>query len=163
MEAFTAGLSEVTQQGYLDDRIRQVHRFGKMLLDANIPIQQPIGGHAIIIDASAFLPLVPKDEYVAQTLAVELYVEAGIRGAEIGTLTNRRDPITGSNLLAATEFLQLAIPRQAYTNDQLAFVANALTQIYKRRFTITRGLYIVHEDAILSRYMIQMKRVEDNS
>ncbi|UKZ53262.1 hypothetical protein TrVGV298_007054 [Trichoderma virens] len=163
MEAFAVGLNEVTQQKYLDDRISQVYRFGKMLIDANIPVQQPIGGHAIVIDASAFLPHVSQEEYVAQTLAVELYVEAGIRGAEMGALLSGRDPITGNNRPVATEFLRLAIPRRTYTNDQLAFVANALRRIHDRRLTITRGLYIVHEDVNLGHLTIQMIRAEEKT
>ncbi|KKO97493.1 hypothetical protein THAR02_10404 [Trichoderma harzianum] len=160
MEAFAVGLNEVTKQEYLDDRISQVHRFGEILINAEIPIQQPIGGHAIVIDASNFLPNVPQEEYVAQTLAVELYLEAGIRGAEMGVLVNGRDPITGIDRHATTEFFRLAIPRRTYTNDQLAFVANALGNIYNRRFKITRGLYIVHEDATLRHFTIQMIRAE---
>ncbi|KKO96628.1 hypothetical protein THAR02_11266 [Trichoderma harzianum] len=162
MEAFAVGLHEVTEQSYLDDRMSQVYRFGKMLIDANIPVQQPIGGHAIVIDAAAFLPNVPQEEYVAQTLAVELYLEAGIRGVEMGVLMNGRDPITGRNRPAA-EFLRLAIPRRTYTNDQLAFVANALCKIYNRRHTIDRGLYIVYEDATLRHFTIQMIRAEEKT
>lgn len=162
MEALTVGLSEVTQQDYLDDRIRQIHKFGMRLMAANIPIQQPIGGHAIVIDASLFLPLVPREEHAAKTLAVELYVEAGIRGAGIETVIGGRDPITGinRNRPKAKEFLHLAIPRQAYTNDQLSFVANALIQIFERRFTITKGLNVVHKDAILRYLAIQLKKAD---
>ncbi|PTB40406.1 hypothetical protein M441DRAFT_70207 [Trichoderma asperellum CBS 433.97] len=165
MEALTVGLGEVTQQEYLDDRIRQIHRFGMRLMAANVPIQQPIGGHAIVIDASLFLPLVPREEYVAKTLAVELYVEAGIRGAGMETVIGGGNPITGinRNRSNAKDFLYLAIPRQAYTNDQLSFVANALIQIFERRFTITRGLYVVHEDAILRYLTIQLKKADGKS
>lgn len=158
MEAFRIGLSEVTQQSYLNDRIHQVFQLGKILVDASIPVQKPIGGHAIVIDASAFLPRVPKEEHAAKTLAVELYVEAGIRGVEIDTILNEGDTPANGSRPAAAEFLRLAIPRQTYTNKQLAFVANALVEIYNRRFTITRGFNIVHEDAGLKRFTIQMKR-----
>lgn len=92
---------------------------------------------------------------------MELYVEAGVRGVEMGLLMNGRDPIIGGDRTSATEFLRLAIPRRTYTNDQLAFVANALRSIYNRRLTITRGLYIVHEDAILKHFTIQMIRAEE--
>lgn len=165
MEALTVGLSEVTQQDYLDDRIRQIYKFGMRLMAANIPIQQPIGGHAIVIDAALFLPLVPREEHAAKTLAVELYVEAGIRGAAIETMFSTRDSIVGiSRSQSETkEFLHLAIPRQAYTNDQLSFVANVLIQIFERRFTITRGLEVVHEDATLRYLAIQLKKANEKS
>lgn len=158
MEAFRIGLNEVTQQSYLNNRIYQVFQLGKILIDANIPVQKPIGGHAIVIDASAFLPRVPKEEHAAKTLAVELYVEAGIRGVEIDTILDERDTSANCNRPVAAELLRLAIPKQTYTNNQLAFVANALVEIFNRRFTITRGFNVVHEDAVSKQFTIQMKR-----
>ncbi|KJZ69586.1 Putative beta-eliminating lyase [Hirsutella minnesotensis 3608] len=144
MEAFAVGLGEVTDSHYLDSRIGQVHRLGRMLIEAGIPIQRPIGGHAIIVDATTFLPYVPREEYPAQTLAVELYVEAGVRGVEIGTLLNDRDPCTGEQRYAQTEFLRLAIPRRVYTNDHLAVVGSGLKNVFARRASITVGRLSIH-------------------
>jgi tryptophanase len=128
------------------------------LTAAGVPVQQPIGGHAIVVDATAFLPLVPKDEYAAQVLAVELYLEAGVRGVEIGTLMNDRDPDTGRDRRAKAEFMRLAIPRRVYTNDQLDVVANALISIYRRRSTIFRGFRILDESKRLRHFTVTLER-----
>lgn len=158
MEALAVGLNEVVDRDYLTGRIGQVQRFGQMLLDAQIPVQQPIGGHAVVIDATAFLPLVPKEEFVAQTLAVELFVEAGVRGVEIGTLLNGRDPETGRNRYADTEFLRLAIPRRVYSDSHLNYVARAIIKLYKRRLTIKTGFVIREEAKTLRHFTVRLER-----
>lgn len=158
MDAMAVGLDEVTDIDYLNCRIGQVHRLGQNLLEAGVPAQQPIGGHAVVVDASAFLPRVPKEEFVAQTLAVELYLEAGVRGVEIGTLLMDRDPNTGENRFASAEFLRLAIPRRVYSNDQLALVSNALIDLYSRRFMIRRGFNIVEEAKTLRHFTLRLER-----
>ncbi|KAJ3453533.1 hypothetical protein MRS44_014014 [Fusarium solani] len=158
MEALAIGLDEATCSDYLDSRIGQVQRLGDRLIAAGIPVQRPVGGHAIVVDASAFLPLVPKDEYAAQVLAVELYLEAGVRGVEIGTLMNDRDPDTGRDRRAKAEFMRLAIPRRVYTNDQLDVVANALISIYRRRSTIFRGFRILDESKRLRHFTVTLER-----
>ncbi|RSL48164.1 hypothetical protein CEP54_013069 [Fusarium duplospermum] len=162
MEALAVGLGEATCADHLRSRVGQVQQLGRKLIDAGIPIQQPVGGHSIVIDAAAFLPLVPREEFVAQMLAVELYLEAGVRGVEIGTLMNGRDPITGHNRYARAEFMRLAIPRRVYGNDQLDVVAKALIDIYGRRFTISRGLRIVKEADTLRHFTVILKRAEDD-
>lgn len=86
MNALAIGLDESTEFTYLDYRIKQVKILGDILEEAGIPYQKPAGGHAIFVDAKKFLPYVPKEEYIAQTLAVEFYLEGGVRGVEIGTL-----------------------------------------------------------------------------
>ncbi|KAH7113535.1 pyridoxal phosphate-dependent transferase [Dactylonectria macrodidyma] len=159
MDALAVGLSEVTDLDYLDSRIGQVRRFGETLLDADIPVQQPIGGHCIAIDACAFLPLVPRGEYVAQTLAVDLYLEAGVRGVEIGTILDGRDPSTGKNRHPQAEFMRLAIPRRVYMNEHLDLVANALIRIYRRRNAITRGFRISEEAKTLRHFTIRLERL----
>ncbi|OQE31073.1 hypothetical protein PENFLA_c002G09464 [Penicillium flavigenum] len=125
---------------------------GQILINAGIPIQRPVGGHAVLVNAGSFLPAVPQEEYVAQTLAVALYVEAGVRGVEIGTLLNGRDPSTGCERFAEVEFLRLAIPRRVYSNEQMQYVARALINIYRRRSSVVRGLSIVEEKPILRHF-----------
>ena len=119
MNALAVGLHEVIEASYLENRIAQVEYLGKRLMDYGIPVQQPIGGHAVFVDAMRFLPLVPKEEFIAQTLAAEVYLEAGIRGVEVGTLLADRDPETRENRYPDLEFFRLAIPRRVYTNSHM--------------------------------------------
>ncbi|KAM0321555.1 hypothetical protein ACHAQA_010045 [Verticillium albo-atrum] len=160
MQALAVGLDEVTDAAYLECRISQVERLGEALAKAGIPVQQPTGGHAVVIDASLFLPKVPKEEFSAQTLAIELYVEAGVRGVEIGSLMTDRDPETGETRYAAREFLRLAVPRRVYSNDQLSLVAGALVAIFNRRQTITRGFRILEETKTLRHFTARLERIE---
>jgi len=161
MNALAVGLEEATEADYLESRIAQVEYLGKQLLDYGIPIQQPVGGHAIFVEAKRFLPLVPKEEYIAQTLAVELYLEGGIRGVEVGTLLADRDPETRENRYPATEFLRLAIPRRVYTNSHLDVVAAALKNVFDRRNQITSGFRIVKEAPIMRHFTVELERVSN--
>jgi tryptophanase len=138
MNALAVGLEEVVEEEYLRARISQVGYLGNKLIAAGIPVQKPIGGHAVFVDAKRFLPLVPKEEFVAQALAVELYLEAGVRGVEVGTLLADRDPETRQNRFPKLEFLRLAIPRRCYTNNHLDVVAAALQNVYERRMDIRK-------------------------
>ncbi|MFH0968679.1 MAG: tryptophanase, partial [Methanobacteriota archaeon] len=112
MNALAQGLYEGTDFNYLETRIKQVEYLGNRLLEYNIPLQTPIGGHAIFIDAKRFLPHIPKEEFPAQTLAIQLYLEAGVRAVEIGTLLADRDPVTRENRYPALDMVRLAIPRR---------------------------------------------------
>ena len=110
----------------MHSRIAQVEYLGNKLIEYGIPIQRPIGGHGIFVNAKKFLPNVPKEEYIAQTLAIILYLEAGVRGVEVGTLLADRDPETKDNRYPELEFLRLAIPRRTYTNNHMDVVAAGL-------------------------------------
>jgi len=156
MSALAQGLYDGTEFDYLETRIRQVEYLGKRLMDFGIPIQQPIGGHAIFVDAKRFLPHLPKEEFQAQTLAVELYLEAGVRGVEIGALLADRDPVTRENRFPALELMRLAIPRRVYTNNHMDVVAVALKNIYERRDTIRKGLKIVAEAPIMRHFTVAL-------
>ncbi|MCF6358871.1 MAG: tryptophanase [Draconibacterium sp.] len=145
MNALAVGLHEVTDGHYLGNRIEQVKYLGDKLINWKIPVQKPIGGHAVFIDATKFLKHVPKEEYIAQTLAIELYLEAGVRGVEVGTLLADRDPKTKENRYPRLEMLRLAIPRRTYTNNHMNVVAVALKNIFERRNEITKGLKILEE------------------
>jgi len=161
MNALAVGLMEAIEASYLENRISQVEYLGNQLVEYGIPIQLPIGGHAIFVNAIKFLPDLPKEEYVAQTLAVELYLEAGIRGVEVGTLLADRDPQTRENRYPALEFLRLAIPRRVYTNSHMDVIAAALKNVYDRRDTITRGLGILKEAHIMRHFTIELERLKD--
>ncbi|MEI6577112.1 MAG: tryptophanase [Bacteroidota bacterium] len=159
MNALAQGLYEGTEFDYLETRIGQVAYLGKRLEEYGIPFQKPSGGHAIFIDASRFLPHLPKEELVAQTLAVELYIEGGIRGVEIGTLLADRDPETRENRYPKLEFLRLAIPRRVYTNNHMDYVAVALGNVWERRNEISKGLRILREAPIMRHFTVELERV----
>jgi tryptophanase len=155
--ALAQGLLESTEYPYLKARIDQVEYLGNKLMEFGIPIQKPIGGHAVFVDALSFLPNVPREEYPAQTLAIELYKEAGVRGVEIGTLLADRDPETRLDRFPKLELLRLAIPRRTYSYKHLDYVAVALKNIYNRRNEITSGLEIVWESEILRHFTVLLK------
>lgn len=158
MNALAQGLDEGTEFDYLDTRIRQVAYLGQKLTDWGIPVQQPYGGHAIFVDAKKFLPNLPKEEFQAQTLAVELYLEAGIRGVEIGALLADRDPETRENRYPELELLRLAIPRRVYTNNHMDVIAVALKNVWERRNDITKGYKIVNEAPIMRHFTVELDK-----
>ncbi len=156
MNALAQGLYDGTEFDYLESRIKQVHYLGDRLNEFGIPIQKPIGGHAVFVDAKRFLPDLPKEEFQGQTLSVELYLEAGVRAVEIGTLLSDRDPVTRENRYPTLEFMRLAIPRRVYTNNHLDVVAVALKNIYDRRKEIKKGYKIVYEAPIMRHFTIEL-------
>jgi tryptophanase len=158
MNALATGLDEGTEFDYLDTRIKQVEYLGNRLRDFGVPIQFPIGGHAIFVDANKFLPNMPKEECRAQTLAIELYIEAGVRGVEIGTLLADRDPVTRENRYPKLELLRLAIPRRTYTNNHMEVVAVGLKNVFDRRNEILRGYKIVWEAPIMRHFTVKLEK-----
>jgi tryptophanase len=159
MAALTAGLDEGTEFDVLETRIRQVEYLGRKLDEYHIPYQRPAGGHAIFVDALKTLIHVPKEEFPAQTLTVELYLEAGIRGCEIGYLLADRDPVTRENRFGGLDLLRLAIPRRVYTNNHIDVVAAALKNVFDRRRVITRGVRIVEEAALMRHFTVSLERL----
>ncbi|MBK9355961.1 MAG: tryptophanase [Bacteroidales bacterium] len=159
MNALSQGLREGTEFDYLETRIKQVAYLGSRLVEFGVPVQQPFGGHAIFVDAKRFLPQLPKEQFHAQTLAVELYLESGVRGVEIGALLADRDPETRENRFPALELLRLTIPRRVYTNNHMDYVATALANVYDRSNSITRGLKIVREAPIMRHFTVDLERV----
>lgn len=157
MNALAVGLDEGTEFDYLETRIKQVEYLGKKLDEYGIPYQRPAGGHAIFVDAKKILTHVPKEEFIAQTLGIELYLEAGIRGVEIGAMLADRDPVTRENRYPELELLRLAIPRRTYTNNHMDVIAAALKNVYDRRETITRGYVITREEPIMRHFTVELK------
>jgi tryptophanase len=158
MNALAVGLEEVTTNDFLDTRINQVQYLGNKLIEYGIPIQHPVGGHAVFVDAKKFLPNVPKEEFIAQTLAIILYLEAGVRGVEVGTLLADRDPETRDNRYPKLEFLRLAIPRRTYTNNHMDVVAAGLKNIYDIRDEIRSGLIIKKEASIMRHFTVSLEK-----
>ena len=159
MEALAVGLYENTEFDNLETRIHQVHRLAAKLDEYGIPYQRPAGGHAIFVDAPKVLTHVPKEEFPAQTLTIELYLEAGIRGCEIGYLLADRDPVTRQNRFDGLDLLRLAIPRRVYTDNHIDVVAAALKNVYDRREQVTRGVRIAWEAPLMRHFTVQLERL----
>jgi len=158
MNALAQGLDENTEFETLETRIKQVEYLGARLDAFGVPFQRPVGGHAIFVDTKKVLTHVPKEEYIAQTLGVELYIEAGIRAVEIGTILADRDPETRINRYPALEFLRLAIPRRVYTNNHMDVVAVALKNVFDRRESITKGYKITYEAPIMRHFTVELEK-----
>ena len=159
MAALAQGLKEATTFEYLESRIKQVHYLGNLLREAGIPVQEPFGGHAIFVDATRFLPRVPREEYIAQTLALELYLESGVRAVEIGTLLADRDPETRENRYPRLEMVRLTIPRRVYTRNHMDYVAAALQNIFERREKILSGYKILYEAPIMRHFTVELEKI----
>ena len=159
MNAVAIGLDENTEFDNLETRIKQIQYLAQRLDEFNIPYQRPAGGHAIFIDAPKVLTHVPKEEFPAQTLTVELYLEAGIRGCEIGYLLADRDPVTRQNRFGGNDFLRLAIPRRVYTNNHMDVIAVALKNVFDRKEQINRGVKIAWEADIMRHFTVKLERL----
>ncbi|MCD7713423.1 MAG: tryptophanase [Prevotella sp.] len=159
MDALAVGLDENTEFDMLDTRIHQVQRLAQLLDNYGIPYQRPAGGHAIFVDASLLLTHVPKEEFPAQTLVIELYLEAGIRACEIGYILADRDPVTRANRFGGLDLCRLAIPRRVYTDNHIAVIAAALKNVFDRREQITHGVKIVWEAPIMRHFTVQLERL----
>ncbi|MDR1552010.1 MAG: tryptophanase [Prevotellaceae bacterium] len=159
MNALATGLDENTEFENLETRIKQIEYLAARLDEFQIPYQRPAGGHAIFVDAPKVLTHVPKEEFPAQTLTVEVYLEAGIRGCEIGYLLADRDPLTRENRFEGNDFLRLAIPRRTYTNNHMDVIAVALKNVFDRRNSITRGMAIEWEAELMRHFTVKLKRL----
>jgi tyrosine phenol-lyase len=134
LEAIATGLEEVVAEDYLQYRLASVRYLGDHIASAGVPIMQPPGGHAIYIDAAAFLPQVPPLELPGQAVAAELYLAGGIRSVEIGTVMfGRRDATTGVETPAAMELVRLAIPRRVYTQSHIDYVVEVICDVWAAR------------------------------
>ena len=160
LEAIAIGLEEVLHEDYLQYRIGSVKYLGEKIAQAGVPIVQPPGGHAIYIDARAMLPHIRPLEYPGQALVAELYLEAGIRSVEIGSVMfARKDPKTGKEIPAPMELVRLAIPRRVYTQSHIDYVVEAILQVYQRRERI-RGMKIAYEAPFLRHFTAKFERAE---
>lgn len=144
MEAMAIGLKESMQYEYIQHRILQVRYLGDLLLEAGIPIIEPVGGHAVFLDARRFCPHLTQDQFPAQSLAANLYVECGVRSMERGIVSAGRDPHTGENHRPKLETVRLTIPRRVYTYKHMDVVAEGVKKLYKHSETI-RGLRFAYE------------------
>lgn len=159
LNAVAVGLDENTEFDMLETRIHQVQYLAKKLDEYGIPYQRPVGGHGVFIDADKVLTHVSKEEFPAQTLTCELYLEAGIRGCEIGYMLADRDPVTHENRFGGLDLLRLAIPRRVYTDNHMDVIAAALKNVYDRREQVTRGVAIEWEAPLMRHFTVKLRRL----
>ena len=159
MEALAVGLDENTEFDNLETRIHQVEFLAGLLDEYGIPYQRPVGGHAIFVDADKVLTKVPKEEFPAQTLAIELYLEAGVRGCEIGYILADRDPVTRENRFGGLDLLRLCVARRVYTDNHMKVIAAALKNVFDRRDEITRGVEIVWEAELMRHFTVKLRKL----
>ena len=159
MAALAVGLDENTELETIETRIKQVQYLAAKLDEYGIPYQRPVGGHALFVDADKVLSNIPKEEFPAQTLAIELYLEAGVRGCEIGYILADRDPVTRENRFGGLDLLRLCIARRSYTNNHMDVIAAALKNVYDRRHEITRGVKIVWKTELMRHFTVKLERL----
>ena len=147
MEAMARGIYESVDYNYIHHRISQVQYLGEKLMEAGIPVVQPIGGHAVFLDAKRFLPHIDQVEFPAQRLAVEIYLKAGVRSMERGIISDGRDK-QGNHYRPNLELVRLTIPRRVYTYAHMDVVADSIIDLYQERDSI-KGLDIVYEPPLL--------------
>jgi tyrosine phenol-lyase len=148
MEAMAIGIEESMQDEHVRSRIGQVRYLAELLDDWRIPMVQPVGGHAIFLDARAFYPQLTQDQFPAQTLAAQLYLDSGIRSMERGVVSAGRDPQTGGHHYPKLELTRLTIPRRVYTQAHMDVVAESVKAVYDARAD-ARGLKMVYEPKYL--------------
>ena len=144
MQAIAIGFREAMQFEYIEHRVRQVRYLGDRLKEAGIPIVEPVGGHAVFLDARRFCPHLTQEQFPAQSLAAALYVEAGVRSMERGIVSAGRDAKTGENHKPKLETVRLTIPRRVYTYAHMDLVADACIKLFKHKEDI-KPLKFVYE------------------
>ncbi|MFW6183125.1 MAG: tyrosine phenol-lyase [Chloroflexota bacterium] len=157
MEALAIGIQESVQDDHIHARIGQVRYLGQLLQEWDIPLVVPVGGHAIFLDAKRFYPHIPQDHFPAQTLAAELYLDAGVRAMERGIVSAGRDPDSGDHRYPALELTRLTIPRRVYTQAHMDVVAESVKAAYDKREE-THGLEMVYEPKYLRFFQARFAR-----
>lgn len=158
LEAMAIGIKEAIQDDHIHSRVGQVRYLGELLLHWNIPIVKPIGGHAIFLDAREIYPHISQDEFPAQTLAAELYIDSGIRTMERGIVSAGRDPKTGKHRYPALELVRLTIPRRVYTQAHMDVTAESVKAVFDQRES-TYGLKMIYEPEYLRFFQSRFERL----
>lgn len=160
LEALARGLEDVLELPYLEFRIGQVAYLAELLLAGGVPIVEPPGGHAVYIDARRFLPHIPQEQFPAQVISVELYIEGGIRTLELGSIAfAEKDQDSGEFKYPELDLLRLAIPRRVYTNSHMQYVARHVIDIYKKRDRL-KGLNMVYQPSIARHFTCRLEPLE---
>jgi tryptophanase len=157
LEAIAIGLKEILQEDYLKYRIRSIEYIGEKLDRAGVPYLKPTGGHALYLDARAFLPHIPVSEYPGQALACALYIEGGVRSTEIGSVMFGKYARDGSLISPSMELVRLAIPRRVYTQSHMDYVAEVIIDLYRNRKSIS-GMKITYESSYLRHFTAKFEK-----
>lgn len=158
LEAIAIGLQEVVDEHYLQYRIRSMEYLTEKLIAANVPVMRPAGGHAVYLDAKAFMDHIPVDQYPGQALVCALYLEGGVRCVEIGSLMFGKYDEEGALIPATLELVRLAIPRRVYTQSHIDYVAEVIIAVYQKRKSY-KGLQIVEEAPMLRHFTAKLKSI----
>ncbi len=158
MEAMARGMEEAIKDQNISARVKQVEYFGNKLLDAGIPIVEPPGGHAIFLDAKRFYDHLPQDEFPAQALAADLYIESGVRAMERGIVSAGRNKVTGEHNRPKLELVRLTFPRRVYTQSHLDFAVEAVKNLYAKRHEV-KGLKMIYEPKYLRFFQGRFERL----
>ena len=158
MEAMAIGIRESVQDAQIKSRVGQVLYLGELLVNWGIPIVRPVGGHAIFLDARAFYPHIPQEQFPAQVLAAELYLDSGIRSMERGIVSAGRDPVTGDHRYPKLELTRLAIPRRVYTEAHMDVIAESVKAVYENREKV-KGLKMIYEPEYLRFFQARFERL----
>ena len=161
LEAIAVGLEEVLHEDYLQYRFASIRYLGEHISRAGVPIVQPPGGHAIYIDARAMLPHIPPLQYPGQSLAIELYREAGIRSCEIGSVMHaEKQSDSGEEIPSAMDLVRLAIPHRVYTQSHIDYVVEAILRVHERRNSIG-GYQITSQPKFLRHFTAQFEPLDE--
>ncbi len=159
LDAIAVGLREGLDEAYLAYRLGQTAYLGNAIKQAGVPIIEPVGGHAVYIDAGKLLPHIPQADFPGQALAVELYREGGIRGVELGSVAFAYpDPDTGETVYPELDLVRLAIPRRTYTQSHMDYVAEILGRIAKRGGEL-KGYRITYEPKLMRHFTAQFEPI----
>ena len=158
MEAMAIGIKESVNDDHIHARVGQVVYLGEKMMDFGVPIVKPIGGHGIFVDAKKFLPHIPQDEFPAQTLAAEVYLDSGVRTMERGVVSAGRKA-NGENYYTKLELVRLTIPRRVYTQAHMDVIAESTARVYERRNKI-RGLKMIYEPKYLRFFQARFQQLK---
>ncbi len=158
LEAMARGMEEMVEEAYIRSRIGQVEYLGQKLLDWEVPIVKPIGGHAVFLDAKKIYPHIPQDQFPAQTLAAEIYLDSGVRTMERGIVSAGRDSKTGENRHPKLELVRVTIPRRVYTQAHMDVTAESILEVYENRKKI-KGMKMVYEPKHLRFFQAKFEKI----
>jgi tyrosine phenol-lyase len=158
MEAMAIGITESLHEDHIRARVGQVQYLGERLIAAGVPIVKPIGSFGVFLNAKKFLPHLTQDQFPAQTLAAEIYLDSGVRSMERGVVSAGRNAETGENIYPKLELVRLTIPRRVYTQAHMDVVAESVEEVYNYREKIT-GLKMVYEPEYLRFFQARFEKI----